>query len=126
MTARPLAQALAVNRIVFGLNFVVAPVRGVRIWVGEREAKRPAAQVLTRAVGARDVALGAGALLALRSGSDEVARAWMAAHAVADSTDFLATLAERDRLPSATVAFALAVAGVSAGIGAWSALTLGR
>jgi hypothetical protein len=123
---RTLATGLAVNRILFGVNFVVAPARAGRSWVGGRAARRPATGVFGRALGARDLALGAGALGALHGGDDAAARAWMAAHAVADGVDLLATLAARRDLPSGPAAFALVMAGGSTAIGAAAALRLGR
>jgi hypothetical protein len=76
-------------------------------------AEDESTQVLTRALGARDLVLGVGALRALGRGD---ARRWFAAHAVADTTDLVATLVARDRLSSKNFAFATAMAGGSAAI----------
>ena len=81
MELRTLATGLAVNRILFGVNFVAAPAQAGRSWIGGPAARRPATGVFGRALGARDLALGLGALYALRAGDDE-ARRWMAAHAI--------------------------------------------
>jgi hypothetical protein len=126
MDVRTLATGLAVNRILFGVNFIAAPARAGRTWIGGSAARRPATGVFGRALGARDLALGAGALVALRGGDDAAARAWMAAHAVADGVDLLATLAAWRSLPSGPAAFALAMAGGSTAIGVLAALRLGR
>jgi len=112
--ARIMAGALAVNRVAFGLNYVLRPASAGPSWIG-RTAGRPATKVMTRSQGIRDVALGGGALLALaRRGGD--ARTWVAAHALADATDFAATWAARDRLPRRGARLALCVAGVSTAV----------
>jgi hypothetical protein len=121
---RKLATALALNRIVFGLGFVISPGSSAKSWIGARAAARPQTQVFTRALGARDLALGAGALNALVRGGE--ARPWMLGHAIADGTDAAATLIARRDLPPAAVGFALAMALGSTALGAWSALTLDR
>ncbi len=126
MDVRALATGLAVNRILFGLNFVAAPARGGASWIGAAAARRPATGVFARALGARDLALGLGALHALRSGDDAAARTWMAAHAVADGVDLLATLAARRQLPRGPATFAVAMAGASTAVGVAGALRLGR
>ena len=126
MDVRTLATGLAVNRILFGVNFVVAPRRGGASWIGSAAAARPATGVFARALGARDLALGLGALRALREGDDAAARAWMAAHALSDGVDLVATLAARRALPAAPAGFAVAMAAGSTAIGVAGALRLGR
>lgn len=114
-----LAVGLAANRALFGLGYLVAPERTARGWVGSLAA-RPEATILTRALGARDLALSLGALNALRDGDS--ARNWFAAQTLADAADFMATLAARRALPARSVAFALTMAGVSTAIaGAYTA-----
>jgi hypothetical protein len=125
--ARLLATALSLNRIAFGLAYLVAPARAGRGWIG-RAARDPATQVFVRGHGARDVALGTGGLAALFTGRARgpgAARAWMAAQAVADASDVFATLAARRRLPRKGVRFALVVAGASTAIAAATAAALG-
>ena len=114
MEVRRLAQMLALNRVLFGAGFVIAP-RSARAWVG-RAAERPGAHVLTRALGVRDLALGVGALAALGNGG--AAKPWFAGQLAADATDFLATWRVRDDLPGPAAAFALALAAGSAAIAA--------
>ena len=109
---RIMAGGLAVNRIAFGLNYVLRPESAAPSWIG-RSAKKPATQVMTRSQGIRDVALGGGALLALVRGQPSETRIWVAGHALADATDFVATWAARDRLPRRGSRLALTVAGVS-------------
>ena len=81
-----------------------------RGWIG-RHAAKPQTQVFTRALGARDLALGLGAVNALRSGQG--GRSWFAAHAIVDGTDLVATIAARDKLPASGYRFAMAMAGAS-------------
>jgi hypothetical protein len=126
VSVRALATALAVNRVAFGLNFLRTPARAGRLWIGGPAARRPESRVFGRALGARDLALGLGALRALQEHDDAAARAWMAGHALSDGADLLATLAARRELPRAPVAFALAMAGASTAIGVAAAVRLGR
>jgi hypothetical protein len=124
MTSRPFATALALNRIAFGARFMATPAAAGKVWIGRRPARLAEAQLLTRALGARDVALGVGALAALRR-RDGTERAWMLAHTLSDGTDVAATLAARGDLARRQLVFALTVAGVSTAIAGWSAATLG-
>jgi hypothetical protein len=119
------AVALSLNRIAFGAGFVLSP-SSVHSWVGKRMASRPQPQLLTRALGARDVALGVGALSALGRGDTRQARAWMLGHLLADGTDLAATIAARRSLPRRSFLFASTVAGISTATAAWSAITLAR
>jgi hypothetical protein len=111
--ARKLAAALALNRALFGVAYLVEPRRTGAGWVG-RSARKRGTTVLTRALGARDLALALGALAALRGGGD--ARGWFAAHALADGSDLAATLAARDDLPRQGLRFATAMAGASTAV----------
>jgi hypothetical protein len=110
-----LARGLAVNRISFGAGLILVPRLYVRSWVGAGAAAEDSTQVLARALGARDVALGAGGLLALRSGDAERARRWFAAQGATDAVDLLATVAARG-LPLPARIFAAAMAAGSAAI----------
>lgn len=112
--ASTLAGALALNRIAFGVGYIAAPERTGGGWIG-KPAKQGGTTVLTRALGARDLVLGAGALWAMRRGA-ESSRPWFAAHAVADATDLAATVAAKDDLPRSGFRFALGMAGVSTAI----------
>jgi hypothetical protein len=115
LSTRALGTALACNRILFGIGFLVAPGRAARSWIG-KPAGTAGGQVMVRATGARDLALGAGALAALRADAD--ARPWFGAHLVSDGVDFAATWAARNELGPWRTAYALGVAGVSVAIAA--------
>src|SRR3954468_23538272 len=103
--AKTLAAGLAVNRTLFGANYLIKPKQARISWIG-RAAKKPGAQVMIRSQGARDVALGAGALQAVVRDSE--LRPWMLAHALADVVDLVATWAAREDLPKRRAERALA------------------
>jgi hypothetical protein len=97
MSPRTLVAGIALGRLVLGAALVAAPQKVVGPgWIGA-EAERPAAGVLLRAVGARDLAIALGTLAALRQGSSLTP--WIAGAAVADGTDFAATLAAGQAIP---------------------------
>jgi hypothetical protein len=121
---RILAGGLAVNRILFGANYLARPASAGPSWIG-RAARKPGAQVMIRSQGARDVALGAGALWALARHRDADARAWMAAHALADGLDTAVTWAARERLPKRRARLALAIAAGSTAVAVLGAARLG-
>jgi hypothetical protein len=106
MDDQRMATALAVGRIAIGSALLAAPVLAGRGWIGDT-VERPGAQAVMRGFGARDVAIGAGLLAAVRGGAPT--RPWLLAGMLADAADAVATLAVRDRLPgSAAGVLALA------------------
>src|SRR5918993_1641093 len=109
---RMMAGGLAVNRILFGLHYLVRPQAAGPTWIG-RSARSPGTQVIVRSQAVRDVALGGGALLALARGDALDTRVWVAGHALADATDLAVTWAARRRLPGRGAKLALGVAGAS-------------
>lgn len=113
MTPRTVVAAIALGRLVLGTALVATPKKVVGPgWIGA-EAERPAAGVLLRAVGARDVAIAVGTLLALKQGSS--LKPWIVGGALADGTDFVATLAAGQALPMAGRAAVGTVAGGALG-----------
>jgi hypothetical protein len=117
MDSESLARGLAMNRISFGAGLVLAPSLYGRVWIGSG-AKDGRAQVLARALGARDFVLGAGGLQALRAGDRERARRWFAAQGVTDAVDLVATLLAGSDLPRPARAFATVMAAGSTAIAA--------
>lgn len=117
MDATSLARGLALNRISFGAGLILAPGIYARSWVGANAAGQDSTRVLARALGARDLVLGAGGLLALREGDTDRARQWFAAQGMTDAVDLLATLLARN-LPLPARAFAAGMAGGSAAVAA--------
>jgi hypothetical protein len=120
--ARRGAQALAAARVVLGLTALAWPSLPSRAWVGEA-ADDIAARVFGRALGARDVALGLGALRALARLDAEPgsARTWVAAGALSDALDVLSSLLAWRKLPRAGRWLVVASAGGAAVTGAAAA-----
>jgi hypothetical protein len=119
MNVDGLARGLAMNRISFGAGLILAPGPYARSWVGSKAAGEETTKVLARALGARDLVLGAGGLLALRQDDAERARRWFTAQGVADAVDLLATIAARDLPVPARVFAAVMAAGSAAIAGAY-------
>ena len=91
MDFRVPATALAAGRVFYGAGLTLAPAAFAGIWIGRR-ARDPRTQIMCRGFGIRDLALGAGGLLALQRGDFGPPRWWFAAQALADIVDLLATL----------------------------------
>jgi hypothetical protein len=107
---RILAGLISLGRLLFGVAFIAEPKLMDRGWIG-KQARIPGAQVLARAVGARDLALGLGGLQAL-SRDDGSARPWLAAGAICDTVDFGATWGAGRGIPRQARRGVLAIAGV--------------
>ena len=117
-STRTLAAAFALGRLVFGVGLLAHPDRVAAGWVGPDAARAPV-QVVIRGLGARDMAISAGALAALDD-DDRLAH-WIAAAIACDLSDIAATLAApADALPGnarwGTVALAGAAAAAGAGL----------
>jgi hypothetical protein len=120
---RRAAGLLATGRAVLGLAVLVAPEAVTSRWLGA-QASHPAVRYLARSIGARDLALG---ILALRTLQDpRVAPQVLAACALADSADALATVAARSQLPATGAIGTVAVAGAAAAGGLYLARELAR
>ena len=113
MHERSLARALGATRVGVGTGFLFAPRTAVRLWTGERATVT--SSLAARSLGGRDLALGAGALLALNRGRG--ASLWLTAGAVADLADAIGMLASARRLPPARAALLLTSASVAALLG---------
>jgi hypothetical protein len=96
MEPRLLARSTAVTRVGFGIALLARPELLTVPWIG-RDATRPGPKVLARAAGARDLALGAGALAC---DSDDL-RLWLAAALIADGADLVVTATAGSSLPLA-------------------------
>ena len=117
---RTLARVIALGRVAIGGSLVASPSIAAG-WVGD-DAGRPRGQMLIRALGVRDLALGAGTAWAL--GGRGGARPWQIASAAADLTDAAITLRYRDALSPAAVAGVLAMAGGAGVTGLWLSAAL--
>ena len=117
-----MAAGLAVNRTLFGLSYLAQPEKARTSWIG-RAAKKPGAQVMIRSQGARDAALGAGALQAVVRGDGRDIRTWMLAHGISDFADLVVTWLARDDLPRRRAKLAMAIAAASTAVAAAGAAT---
>ena len=120
--AETLAKASALVRIGIGVTALAAPAAIAGPWIGT-EARRPQAKLLARAMGMRDVALGAGVLLARAQGQD--ARGWVRMGALSDAMDATLTCASFARLPRWGRWGVLASAGAAAVAGLWATNRMG-
>jgi hypothetical protein len=121
------ATAVAAGRVALGVAALAWPSIPARPWVGAA-ADDVAARVFGRALGARDVALGLGALADLQGPAAQAgsARAWVAAGALSDALDVVASVSSWNELPRVTRWLVAASAGGAALAGAAGALTLGQ
>lgn len=119
------ARAVAAARVVIGLTALAWPSVPARPWVGTA-ADDLAARVFGRALGARDLALGLGSLTALQRPGAEggSARAWIAAGALSDALDVVASLSSWRELPQRGRWLVVASASGAALTGAGGALAL--
>jgi hypothetical protein len=109
------AGAVAAARVGLGLAALARPSLPARPWVGP-SADELGSQVFGRALGARDLALGLGALAAAGNASADTrsAGAWYAAGALSDALDVAVTVAAWPRLPRVTRWLVAASAGAAA------------
>ena len=122
MTPAAVAKAVSAGRMALGAAMMVAPSRSMSAWVGEKEAERPAFDLVTRAFGAREVLLGFMALhVADRPG---VGKRTIGAMSLLDLTDLSATIAHRDSLPKTAVPMMVAVAGGAFAAQVWASRQL--
>ena len=119
------ARAVAAGRVALGLTALVWPSVPARPWVGGA-ADDVAARVFGRALGARDLALGLGALAALQGPAAGAgpASAWVAAGALSDALDVVASVSSWRELPRTGRWLVVASAGGAALAGAAGALAL--
>jgi len=119
------ARAVAAARVVLGLTALAWPSVPARPWVGAA-ADDLAARVFGRALGARDIALGLGALTALQRPVAERGSAftWVAAGALSDGLDVVASLSSWRELPQKGRWLVVASASSAALAGAAGALAV--
>jgi hypothetical protein len=121
---RILAGLISLGRLLFGVAFIAEPNLMERAWIG-KQARLPGTRLLTRAVGARDLALGLGGLQAVTR-NDGSARPWLAAAAVCDAVDFGATWTAGRGIPRQARTGVLAIASVFSLLSAIAAVGNGR
>jgi hypothetical protein len=111
-TQKKLARTNGIGRAVIGATLTLAPALATRGWIGDKAASGPGGQVLGRALGIRDLVIGAGLLWA--QDRKEPEHAWLVAAAAADTVDAAATLLNWNDLPKAGRIAILAIAAGSA------------
>lgn len=97
-------------RVGFGIFASSRPTQMGRTWVGE-DAESPGSEVILRALGFRDIALGVGVTEAALNGDP---RSWLAVSMLSDLGDVTATLIGRKRIEQRGVAITTALAGAGA------------
>jgi hypothetical protein len=118
MAPRDVARVLAAGRIAIGVSLLAAPRFSLGMWIG-RSAASPAVGSVGRALGAREVLLGAMALHTLDR--PQVAARWLRMLAACDAVDLAATAAVRRELPGYGRALIGLMASAGAGGQLWAA-----
>jgi hypothetical protein len=116
MEARDLAVRLAGGRIAIGVVSLLAPGLVGRTMTGP-DGAMGGTRLFARMVGARDLGLGLGVLLALDRGAP--VRGWLEASAVVDGIDAGACLLARRHLRAGVFPAAVGLASAGALLSAW-------
>jgi hypothetical protein len=111
MKERDLAVSLAGGRSAIGVVSLVAPGVVAGTMTG-RHGSQGGTRLFARMVGARDLALGLGLLVALHRGAP--VRGWLEASAVVDGIDATACLLARDHIRTSVFPGALGLAAAGA------------
>ena len=109
--AKATAVAVAAMRMAYGAALALAPAATGSKWIGG-DGARPATGVALRALGAREVAIHAGAVAAALR--DEPLRPWFLASMLGDCMDVAATAGAAGHVPDDAPLKTAAVAGGSA------------
>jgi len=106
---------IALGRLAIGVAVLAAPEKAMSHWLGEDNARVGGVRDLGRGLAARDIGL---ALATLQTLDDPVVGPRIqAACALADGVDALATIIERDSLPTVGVIGTVLVAGGASAAG---------
>jgi hypothetical protein len=108
------AMSLARGRMAIGAAAVLAPRLAARV-MGGRSGSDGIAPLLARMLGARDIALGLGTVIALDRGKP--VRGWLEGSALSDTADFVACLLARENMPPGAFRTAAGLGGASAILG---------
>jgi hypothetical protein len=114
LDARLIARILASGRIGLGVGLFAAPRTAARLWLGQDDPG--ASTLLARGLGARDIAIGVGQLVALDDGDPGP---WIDAGVAADAGDTAAGILGRRHVSPRSSLGTVAVAGGSALLGLW-------
>jgi hypothetical protein len=123
MKERDLAVSLAGGRIAIGVVSLVAPGVVGRTMTG-RDGSKGATRLFARMVGARDLGLGLGLLIAVNRGAP--VRGWLEASAVVDGIDATACLLARDHIRTSVFPGAVGLAAAGALLSGWLARARGH
>jgi hypothetical protein len=121
MEGRDLAVSLARGRIVIGVVSLLAPGFVARTMTG-RDGSEGGTRLFARMVGARDLGLGLGVLVALDRGAPT--RGWLEVSAVVDGIDAAACLLARHHIRTSVFPGAVGLAAAGAVLSAWLARQL--
>jgi hypothetical protein len=121
MEARDLAVSLARARIAIGVVSLLAPELVRRTMTGPN-GPAGGTRLFARMVGARDLGLGLGVLLALDRGAP--VRGWLEASALVDGIDAAACLLARHNMRTGVLPAAVGGAAAGALLSAWLAREL--
>ena len=116
MEARELAVGLAGGRIAIGVVSLLAPGLVGRTMIGP-DGATGGSRLFTRMVGARDLGVGLGLLLALNRGAP--VRGWLEASAVVDGIDAGACVLARRHLRASAFPAAVGLAAAGALLSGW-------
>jgi hypothetical protein len=116
MEARDVAVSLAGGRIAIGVASSLAPRLVGRTLTG-REGPGGGTSLFARMVGARDLGLGLGVLIALDRGAP--VRGWLEASALVDGIDVAACLLAREHIRTSIFPGAIGLAATGALLSAW-------
>jgi hypothetical protein len=115
MDEKDLARMLGFSRMVIGATAFIAPRFTARVWSGE-SPEMAVSHMAIRGLGARDVSIGLGILIALEN--DKPVRGWLEASALADAGDAASTILswKRWRSPRKVGALAIEIAAAYLGL----------
>jgi hypothetical protein len=111
-----LALLAARGRIAIGTAGLAVPGLAARV-MGGRRGSEGVGPLFARMLGARDVALGLGTVIALDRGAP--VRGWLEGSALADAVDCVACVVAREDMSPAVFGAAAGLGGVSAMLGIW-------
>ena len=114
--SRQAAAVLAALRAGYGAALLVSPSGSTRRWLGAAAQRPGGGQVAVRALGAREVGIHVGALVAALT--DRPVAPWFAASIAGDSADIVSTFVARQALPDISAPATAVVAGASAALSA--------
>lgn len=121
MEGRDLAVSLARARIAIGVVSLVAPEFVGRAMTG-RAGSDGGTRLFARMVGARDLGLGLGLVMAVDRGAP--VRGWLEASAVVDGIDAAACMLARQHIRTSVFPGAVGLAAAGAVLSAWLAAQL--